>query len=368
MSAVQSPNFSYLASLRSHLGYKKSTRGKTSGGSLELDLISSNDNVLSPDEEFMSYTHPLKPQSRSRYREADKPSVKDPKLIQAPTNASQVQPNQASSNVPVVKFSTEPGFKHSNNVTNVPNSSITPILKHNKTASTRRTTPPKPKTQSGSVVKFSQPPNLNVLIKRGKFKGIYDDRQSKCIYNHLLPAHASSSFNHSRCVCKSVPIVQSPLKITYTASNVTKKLNSVPNSAHKFAAEDGTVPGRFRTGHLLTRVKQRLTESRVMGSDYEHFIFEKMPRNIKKTPSFNNMRSFRSNTTSLAKPIHEEGNDNDSLISDIEDAETVISELTEDFSTLTTAFTNLTEEVGSPENSSANSTEKSTRGTKILAL
>lgn len=363
LSSIHGANISYFASLRNHLTYRRSD--KVTQGTESLILYQGLGNQIQPfsDTELLDFTNRLKPQT-SRQQESNSPGIKERRLVHTPAENFQIQTNDTSSilNGAMNDKTREDGHsqKKTLKAAKVGFNDNKPTSRVNRNSSASATSSSHGKGSTGikgkssyskGVVKFPKdqnlkllnPPTLNVLIKRGKFKGIYDDRESKCIYNHLSHPNHTLKISHNKCICKHAPIVQSPLKITYTVANSVRKdqINSISNIRETKLAED-VLRVKSRNGHIFTRVRQRLTESRVMGSDYEHFIFEKLPKNIKKTSSLNNIRCFYSNSTPVVGSIHEEEIDEDyENLSDGE-TDTILTELTDDFTFLETGSTNET--------------------------
>ncbi|KAH3666683.1 hypothetical protein WICMUC_005500 [Wickerhamomyces mucosus] len=157
------------------------------------------------------------------------------------------------------------------------------------------------------IMKDSLNTNFGKYINRGKFKGLYDDREAKCIYRNLTRLRYTS---HDNCPCKYAPIVKSPLKLTYTVSQQRDKSYEseiafyepdLINSCEEYRCHE-YIANKPNNKTFLSRVRQRLIETNVVGFENGHYILEKVPKPIKVTQLGNRIKSF--NAASVTESKH----------------------------------------------------------------
>lgn len=106
------------------------------------------------------------------------------------------------------------------------------------------------------VIPKFYPDGSSSLIKRGKFKGLYDQRPSSCPF---IQEHTASKCPFRKCYCMRRPIVPSPLR------QCSSTLDDF-ESHHTFDG-DIQVSWNLKENRLLTRMRLKLTESRIIGKE-----------------------------------------------------------------------------------------------------
>lgn len=151
------------------------------------------------------------------------------------------------------------------------------------------------------------------IIKRGKFKGFYDDRRNSCIYSELQPV---VKCNKPNCYCQYTTIVKSPLRFETLDNDSFEAEQDVPLSLQN-GEENVNVEFEVNPQHQkinlgpqpknkysISRVRQKLEYSKSNNNEINpnnsSSVSEKFSKRIKRCHSVNNL----SKRSSLNKHHH----------------------------------------------------------------
>jgi len=166
-----------------------------------------NDNDNDEDEDSFEYLYPTK-SNKQLSNDLNDSTVTELKSLK-PTNRNVSSPKIKIVNVGFIENSISQRQQSGATTSTTPSS---PKLVRSPSRKDNNYT--KSKSKSKSPVNLSPPPPYvsttgYPFIKRGKFKGFYDDRKYRCIYSNFKPTFKC---DHPNCYCIFTPIVSSPLK------------------------------------------------------------------------------------------------------------------------------------------------------------
>jgi hypothetical protein len=142
----------------------------------------------------------------------------------------------------------------------VPNNTIPQISVNNSKAQIKTSSSPDSVTSTVKAYHPPYPDGTSTLVRRGKFRGVFDERHLRCIL--IQESHYDSIHCRYRlCYCMKALIVPSPLRQCMDASEMDELERNEP-------LWDEPNNWNIREIHLLSRMRHRLTETRSTGQDH----------------------------------------------------------------------------------------------------
>lgn len=141
------------------------------------------------------------------------------------------------------------------------------------------------------------------FIKRGKFKGFYDDRRNRCLYSDLEPV---TRCNKSNCYCQHTTIIQSPLRYQttdYSPLEIEEETSEEPANGEEnikviFCAakphhEERNLGSQPKNKYSISRVRQKLEYAKIASNEPDAQssgpVSEKFSKRMRRYHSVNNL-------------------------------------------------------------------------------